>query len=307
MVCRCRSSSRVELPRNGAPALLTASPAAVDDDGAMTSVNPPAHPTSAPPLAPPSAESAAEHLGYTVGDYLVDRLAELGVGHVFGVPGDYSLGLLDHVTHHPSVNWVGCTNELNAGYAADGYARMRGFAALCTTFGVGELSAINALSGSFAEFVPVMHIVGAPARGAQAAHRIVHHTLGDGVFDHFAEMHRTITCAQAILGNRSPADDVAEIDRVLTPARDLRRPGYLLIPSDLAGTVCPRPAGPLPAPANPTDPTVAAAFAEAATGLLRDAASVGTIAALCGVLVHRLGAFAALTNLLAAGPLPHAR
>lgn len=81
-------------------------------------------------------------------DHLVDRLAELGVDRVFGVPGDYSLGLLDHVVHHPSVSWIGTTNELNAGYAADGYARLRGMAALCTTFGVGELSAINAIAGS---------------------------------------------------------------------------------------------------------------------------------------------------------------
>jgi TPP-dependent 2-oxoacid decarboxylase len=74
---------------------------------------------------------------HTVADHLVDRLAELGVDRVFGVPGDYSLGLLDHVTHHPAVAWTGCTNELNAGYAADGYARLRGLGALCTTFGVG--------------------------------------------------------------------------------------------------------------------------------------------------------------------------
>ena len=82
---------------------------------------------------------------FTVADHLVDRLAGLGVDRVFGVPGDYSLAMLDHVTHHPTVRWTGCTNELNAGYAADGYGRLRGVAALCTTFGVGELSAINAI------------------------------------------------------------------------------------------------------------------------------------------------------------------
>ena len=66
---------------------------------------------------PPGTNAA-----HTGADHLVDRLAELGVDRVFGVPGDYSLGLLDHVTHHPSVAWTGTTNELNAGYAADGYA-----------------------------------------------------------------------------------------------------------------------------------------------------------------------------------------
>jgi alpha-keto-acid decarboxylase len=60
---------------------------------------------------------------------------------------------------------TGRANELNAGYAADGYARMRGIGALCTTFGVGELSAINAVAGSFAEHVPVVHVVGSPPSG----------------------------------------------------------------------------------------------------------------------------------------------
>jgi len=79
-------------------------------------------------------------LAYTVGDYLLDRLAELGCDRMFGVPGDYSLGLLDHVVAHPTVEWTGCSNELNAGYAADGCGRMRGIAALGTT--VAELADI---------------------------------------------------------------------------------------------------------------------------------------------------------------------
>lgn len=109
--------------------------------------------------------------GYTVGDYLLDRLAELGVTEVFGVPGDYQLEFLDHILAHPTLRWVGGANELNAGYAADGYGRLRGMAALVTTFGVGELSAANAIAGSYAEHVPVVHIVGAPSKDSQAAHR----------------------------------------------------------------------------------------------------------------------------------------
>ncbi|WP_305080945.1 thiamine pyrophosphate-binding protein [Pseudonocardia sp. WMMC193] len=97
--------------------------------------------------------------GHTAADHPMDRLVELGVDRVFGVPGDYSLGLLDHVTHHRALGCVGTTNELNAGYAADGYARLRGMAALCTTFGVGELSAINAVAGSYAEHVPVVTMI----------------------------------------------------------------------------------------------------------------------------------------------------
>jgi indolepyruvate decarboxylase len=240
---------------------------------------------------------------YTVGNYLRDRLAEAGVDRFFGVPGDYTLALLDYLIARPGLDWTGCTNELNAGYAADGYARMRGIGALCTTFGVGELSAINAVAGSFAEHVPVVHIVGSPASGTQAAARIVHHSLGDGVFTHFAEMHEKITCAQAAL---TAATAGPEIDRVLTAVRTRRLPGYLLIPADVAAAPAVRPAAPLPAPGEHADPDALAGFTAAARRLLATAPGVSSIAVLSGLLTHRFGAAGELGALLAAGPLPHA-
>lgn len=93
-------------------------------------------------------------------EYLVKKLEELGVNEFFGLPGDYNFNLLYAVENNPNTCWIGCTNELNAGYAADGYARMRGYGALITTYGVGELSAMNAIAGSLAENVPVISIVG---------------------------------------------------------------------------------------------------------------------------------------------------
>ena len=93
---------------------------------------------------------------YTIADYLFDRVAEAGASEIFGVPGDFNLTFLDNVLASEKLRWVGNTNELNAGYAANGYARERGFAAMVTTFGVGELSAINATAGSFAEYAPIL-------------------------------------------------------------------------------------------------------------------------------------------------------
>ncbi|MBB3675191.1 alpha-keto acid decarboxylase family protein [Modestobacter versicolor] len=247
----------------------------------------------ADPAAPP----------YTVGDHLVDRLAGLGVDRVFGVPGDYSLRLLDHVAAHPTVRWTGCATELGAGYAADGYGRLRGMAALFTTFGVGELSAVNAVAGSYAEHVPVVHVVGAPALARQAEHRALHHTLGDGSFEHFAAMHADITCARAVL---APGTAVAEIDRVLMEVRDRRLPGYLLVPADVAELPAERAAAPLPPRADGTDPEVLEAFATAAGRLLAAAGSTDRVTVLAGLLAHRFGAQDDLTALLAAGPLPHA-
>jgi hypothetical protein len=75
---------------------------------------------------------------YTVVDYLLERLSELGADRIFDVPGVFTLAMLDHIERNERMQWVGCANELGAGYAADGYARIRGIGVLCTTFGAGN-------------------------------------------------------------------------------------------------------------------------------------------------------------------------
>jgi TPP-dependent 2-oxoacid decarboxylase len=236
---------------------------------------------------------------YSVTDYLLDRLAEAGVDRLFGVPGDFTLGLLDYVENHAIVEWVGCANELGAGYAADGYARIRGLGAVCTTFGVGELSAINAVAGSYAEHVPVIHLVGAPTTATQAAGRATHHSLGDGDFRHFARMTAEVTCAQASLTVDNATD---EIDRVLSESIERRLPGYLLLPADVAAAPSEPPSAPLPSHPGVTSPQALDLFRDAAAALLADA---GSVAVLADILIERMGAQGSLDALLA-HELPHA-
>jgi TPP-dependent 2-oxoacid decarboxylase len=236
---------------------------------------------------------------YTVGDYLLDRLAELGVSEVFGVPGDYNLEFLDHIVAHPGIRWVGTANELNAGYAADGYGRLRGMSAVVTTFGVGELSAANAIAGCYAEHVPVAHIVGGPSKDAQGARRALHHSLGDGDFEHFLRISREITCAQA---NLMPATAAREIDRVLCEVREQKRPGYLLMATDVARFPVEPPSAPLPRYTGGTSPRALSLFIDAATELIAD----HQVTVLADFLVHRLNAVKELEALLAADVVPHA-
>jgi indolepyruvate decarboxylase len=236
---------------------------------------------------------------YTVGDYLLDRLAELGVSEIFGVPGDYNLAFLDHIVAHPAIGWVGCANELNAGYAADGYGRLRGMAALVTTFGVGELSAVNAIAGGYAEHVPVVHIVGGPSKDAQGTRRALHHSLGDGDFEHFFRISREITCAQA---NLMPATACREIDRVLSEVREHKRPGYILLSTDVARFPTEPPGAPLPRYAGGTSPRALSMFVDAATELIGDK----QLTVLADLLVHRLQAVKELEELLAADLVPYA-
>jgi indolepyruvate decarboxylase len=234
---------------------------------------------------------------YTVADYLLDRLAELDVGHVFGVPGDFTLGFLDHVDAHPAIAWAGTANELGAGYAADGYARLRGLGVVCTTFGVGELSAINAVAGAYAEHVPLLSLVGAPATATQAAGRPTHHSLGDGDFGHTMRMAAEVTVAQAALTAENAA---AEIDRVLAAMVARGQPGYLSLPIDVGEAPAQPPAGPLALEPHPSDPDALQRFAAAARALL-DGAPAPVV--LADILVQRAGAEDRLHALLDHGGL----
>ncbi|MBA0035326.1 indolepyruvate decarboxylase [Pantoea sp. BIGb0393] len=208
-----------------------------------------------------------------VGEYLLHRLHQSGIRHLFGVPGDYNLQFLDSVIAHPEIAWVGCANELNAAYAADGYGRCNGAAALLTTFGVGELSAINGIAGSYAEYVPVIHIVGAPASKVQQQGDCVHHSLGDGDFGHFLRMAQEVSAASAVL----TADNaVAEIDRVIDEALQQHRPGYLLLAVDVAAAEVAMPA--VKSDAQSRHHHIAAAFADAAERLLAPAQRVALLA-----------------------------
>ena len=205
-------------------------------------------------------ESQPTPTATTVAGYLLTRLAEAGVASVFGVPGDYNLGLLDAVAARPQLAWIGMATEQGAGYAADSYARLRGLGAVVTTFGAGELSALNAIAGACAESVPIVHIVGTPALAARTPGATFHHMLPGGGFDDFARMAAEVTAAQADL---RPEDAPAEIDRVLSTALCTSRPVYLTIPADVAGAPVPAPVGRLPQAGRErhADPAVLTAFA----------------------------------------------
>ncbi|ORW91171.1 indole-3-pyruvate decarboxylase [Mycobacterium sp. IEC1808] len=234
----------------------------------------------------------------TVIGYVLARLHQIGVSDIFGVPGDYAFPVHDAVVAHPDINWIGCCNELNAGYAADGYARLRGVGALTTTYGVGELGAISAVAGAYAERLPVFHLTGMPNRSAQADRALVHHTLGNGEFGLFKSMADAVTAATAII---TPANAVAETERLIATALYDRRPVYLVFPSDVVDQPVTASSDPLPRPAS--DQAALAAAADAVAGALNTAA---TACALPGLLIDRLGIAEAATQLIEAAALPFA-
>jgi indolepyruvate decarboxylase len=151
----------------------------------------------------------------TIADYIVSRLSELGAEHLFGVPGNYTAQFLAAARRSGKLTWVGTTCELEAGYAADAYARLRPIGVACITYGVGSFSLYNAIAGAYVERCPVVLINGTAdagkgeqlkTQGVKFAHAIDTLRTDEYIF-------RPITAATAVLSD--PADAPAEIDRVL--------------------------------------------------------------------------------------------
>jgi TPP-dependent 2-oxoacid decarboxylase len=215
----------------------------------------------------------------TVGEYLFQRLESLGVGHVFGVPGDYVLGLMDVLNKTP-IELVGNCNELNAGYAADAYARLRGLGAVCVTYGVGGFSLLNAVVGAYAERVPLVVISGAPSSSVRQSSLLLHHTTGDYNLQ-FSVMEK-VTVAAVILSDASQA--AYQIDRTLADCLHHKRPVYIEIPVDIVDRPClPSAIHPLVA-AKLTNPDVLQEAVAEAVELLAKAKSPVILA---GVEFHR--------------------
>lgn len=166
----------------------------------------------------------------TIAEHLIKRLAECGIKHISGVPGDYQLNFLDYVENSDLVEWMGSCNELNAAYTADGYGRICGMGALLTTNGPGELSAINGIAGAYAENVAVVHIVGMPPLKAQEQHLPLHHTLASGHYDEFSNMQQHITCDVAII---QATTAVEQIDAILLKCHMEQKPVLISIAYDL--------------------------------------------------------------------------
>src|SRR5215470_7981271 len=176
---------------------------------------------------PSTGRSSMEHAPY-ISQYLIERLHALGVRHVFGVPGDYVLGLLRELDKS-ALQVVNTCDEQGAGFAADAYARVRGLGAVCVTYCVGGLKVANTTAEAFAEQSPVVVISGAPGTNERAKNPLLHHKVRD--FDTQLKVFEQLTVAATVLDDAQTA--CGEIDRVLAAAVRQRRPVYIELPRDM--------------------------------------------------------------------------
>ena len=172
----------------------------------------------------------------TVGTYLAKRLEQAGIRHIFGVPGDYVLDFFD-ILEESNLNVVCNCNELNAGYAADAYARLNGVSGVCVTYGVGGLSLLNAVAGAFAERLPLIVISGGPNISERSHHHLLHHTIGDMNLQY--NIYEKITVASVILTN--PRQAPRQIDETIEACLRFKRPVYIEIPTDIVSMPCQEP------------------------------------------------------------------
>ena len=177
---------------------------------------------------------------YTVGNYLAKRLEHMGLKHYFMVPGDYNLMLLDQLLWNKNIQEIACCNELNAAYAAEGYARVNGAGAVIVTFNVGAFSALNGIASAYAENLPVIFVSGSYNTNDPGANHYLHHTLGTNNYSYQYEMIQQVTCEAVRVLHAEDAPYL--IDRAIRAALRERRPAYIEIPCNLANLPCSEPA-----------------------------------------------------------------
>lgn len=168
----------------------------------------------------------------TLGQYLGQRLVEIGVKDYFAIPGDFNLSLLDELLKVKKLRMLNCCNELNAGYAADGYARANGISAMVVTFSAGSLSAVNAAAGAYAEDLPLIIISGGPNANSQAEYQILHHTTARHNYTYVRDIFSHVTARAVIIDHPDNAPQM--IDETIAVAIRMRKPVYIEIGCNLA-------------------------------------------------------------------------
>lgn len=231
----------------------------------------------------------------TIGRYLIHRLEEAGLKHVFGIPGDYVLGFYDLLVES-KMKVIGTCTELGAGFAADAYARVNGLGCACITYCVGGLNTLNAAAGAYAEKSPMIIISGAPGLRERTKAQLLHHKVRD--FHTQLQIYEKVTVASAALEDAHTAP--RQIDECITECLRQKRPVYLELPRDMVDVECEAPQ-PLPAVEAASDPlALKEAIAEAAA-MIKGAKKPVIIA---GVEIHRFGLQDQLLELVHKSGLP---
>ena len=232
----------------------------------------------------------------TIGNYLIQRLQELGVRHVFGVPGDYVLGFYKAL-EESELEVINTCDEQGAGFAADAYARFNGLGVVCITYCVGGLKVANTTAQAYAEKSPVVVISGAPGMNERLRNPLLHHKVRD--FDTQLKVFEQLTEAATVLDN--PQTAAREVDRVLNAAVQAKRPVYIELPRDMVNAPISAPAGVASRPSPQPDPI---ALREAVAEALERINTAERPVILADIEIQRFGLQDKLMRLVESSNLP---
>ncbi|MBM4780477.1 MAG: alpha-keto acid decarboxylase family protein [Archangiaceae bacterium] len=243
------------------------------------------------PIGPLVTEAAAGATT-TIAAYLHTRLAQHGGTTLFGVPGA-TCDPFFAAAKDAGVDVVITSSDLEAGYAADGFARMKGLGVVSVTYGVGTMSLMTAIGGAFAERSPVVIVNGGPTpedlKLQQEFGTLFSHSTGRPSSD--LNMFRELTGFAERIENAASAPKV--IDQAITFALTQQRPVYLEVPKNLWEAKCAAPTAPLDVTRTPSGKE--AALAVELLEKLRGAAAPVLV---LGIEVQRLGLEAQVTALV---------
>jgi indolepyruvate decarboxylase len=226
-------------------------------------------------------------------EYLFHRLRELGVGHTFGIPGDFVLPVYA-VQDQVGMPTVVCAHEPGVGFAADAYARFRGLGVALVTYGPGALNTLNPVACAYAEQSPVLVVSGGPEMALRRPELHLHHVIK--TFESQLQIYREVTVDAAILDDPESAPET--IDRVLRRVVDAKRPGYLEIPRDRVAVPVAEPSGRLASGPGPDErEALAGALDEAIAEIGAMVATASRPALYVGVGVRRHGLTDAVVRL----------
>jgi indolepyruvate decarboxylase len=227
-----------------------------------------------------------------IAEYIVKRLQQQNVDTLFGVPAVYCAQLFETAASL-NMKTVVTASDLEAGYAADGYARRKGLGAVSVSYGVGTLSLATAVAGAYAERSPVVVVNGGPDQSSidelNTYGILFSHSIGSAhtdldVFKSITGLADRVTSAAAAPG---------KIDNALSFALTRKRPVYLEVPKGMWIAQCMDPSQPLPYA--PTPSGNEGAIASDILARIRTAASPLLI---LGIELQRYGLAAAAAELV---------
>ncbi len=189
-----------------------------------------------------------------VADLIVECLEREGVTHVFGIPGEENIHLVDALSRS-SIRFILVRHEQGASFMAETYGRLTGKAGVClATLGPGAINLLLGVADATTNSTPVI------ALSAQVGMNRSFKESHQGV--DLVSMFAPVTKWSALVATREAPP---EMIRKAFKLAQTERPGavYLAVPEDIESSVAPEDARPLevniPRPDEPSPDQVARA------------------------------------------------